>query len=187
MNPILIEAPAVEPVTLAAMRAYLRLDDGAEDEFVAALIKAARQAVESASGRLLIAQTWRYILDRWPDDRIVVLPLSPLITVDSIRVFDDAGQTIIVAPELYHIDATSDPPRILIDAAAPVPRRRTQGVEIDLRMGFGTGAEAVPDPLIQAIRLLVARWFERRGDEAESAPLPPDIAALVGPFRRLRI
>ncbi len=40
MVPIAIDGPAVEPVSIAEMRAYLRLDDGAEDELVAALVKA---------------------------------------------------------------------------------------------------------------------------------------------------
>jgi len=33
-DPVLIAGPAVEPVSLAEMRAYLRLDDGAEDDLV---------------------------------------------------------------------------------------------------------------------------------------------------------
>ena len=53
MTPLLIAGPAVEPVTLAAMRDYLRLDDTAEDDLVAALIKAARLPIGSRrrSGR----------------------------------------------------------------------------------------------------------------------------------------
>lgn len=51
MNPILIAGPAVEPVTVAEMRAFLRLDDAAEDELVAVLITTARHRVEAASGR----------------------------------------------------------------------------------------------------------------------------------------
>ena len=41
MTPIPIEGPAVEPVTVAEMRGFLRLDDGAEDALVADLIRAA--------------------------------------------------------------------------------------------------------------------------------------------------
>ena len=41
MTPIPMDGPAVEPVSAPDMRAYLRLDDGAEDELVAALIRAA--------------------------------------------------------------------------------------------------------------------------------------------------
>ena len=39
MIPILIDGPAVEPVTLAEMKAYLRVDedDGTQDELIAGL------------------------------------------------------------------------------------------------------------------------------------------------------
>jgi len=91
MIPLLIAGPAVEPVTLAEMRAYLRLDDDAEDELVAALIKAARLVAEAACGRQLVEQSWRLTLDRWPCGRAVLLPLSPLIRIERIRVFDRFG------------------------------------------------------------------------------------------------
>jgi hypothetical protein len=37
------------------------------------------------------------------------------------------------------------------------------------------------------VRLLVGRWFENRGDALDDAPMPPDVAALVAPYRRLRL
>jgi uncharacterized phiE125 gp8 family phage protein len=188
MNSILIAGPAVEPVTLAEMRGFLRLDDTAEDDLVTALVRTARQSVEAASGRLLIAQSWRLALDRWPEDRVVSLLLSPLVAVDGIRVFSAGGWPAIVAPALYEVDAASDPARILVDPAAPAPGWPLQGIEIDVRAGYGTIADAVPAPLRHAIRLLVARWFENRGDGPDLAqPLPIDVLALVAPFRRARL
>ena len=186
MNPIPIAGPAVEPVTLADMRAFLRLDDGAEDDLVASLVRIARHSVEAASGRMLIAQTWRLGLDRWPTDRVVSVPLSPLIGVDAIRVLDAGGLASLVAPALYRVDVASDPARVVVDAAVPSPGRWSQGVEIDVWVGYGTIADAVPAPLRHAIRMLVARWFENRGD-APAQPLPPDVLALIAPFRRARL
>jgi uncharacterized phiE125 gp8 family phage protein len=183
MNPIPIAGPAVEPVTLAEMRAFLRLDDAAEDELVATLLAAARRAVEAASGRALIAPIWRVSRDRWPFDGIVALPLSPLIAVEEIRVTDAAGATAVLAPALYRADAAADPPRVIIDAAAPAPAR-AHGIAIDVRIGYGAAPEDVPAPLRQAVCLLAAHWFEHRGGDA--AP-PPDIGALVAPFRRARL
>ena len=186
MNPILITGPAVEPVTVAEMRAFLRLDDVAEDELVNGLITTARECVEAASRRMLIAQTWRLHGDRWPPDGVVNLSLSPLIAVEAVRVFDAGGVATVVAPTLYRVDAASDPARIAVDQAAPAPGR-LPGIEIDVRVGYGAVAEAVPAPLRHALRMIVARWFENRGDGPDLAPLPNDLLALIAPFRRARL
>ncbi len=184
MNPIPIAGPAVEPVTLAEMHTFLRLDDTGEDELVATLIAAARRAVEAACGRALIAQTWRVVRDLWPFDDVVALPLSPLLAIEEIRIVDAAGGQAVLAPALYRVDATSDPPRVILDPTATVLGLAPRNVEIDFRAGYGAAAEDVPAPLRQAVRLLTAHWFEHRGDEPVS---PPDIRALVAPFRRARL
>ena len=54
MVPIALDGPAVEPVSVPEMRAYLRLDHEAEDELIAGLVKAGRLLVEAASRRVLI-------------------------------------------------------------------------------------------------------------------------------------
>jgi len=48
----------------------------------------------------------------------------------------------------------------------------------------------VPEPLRQAIRLLVAHWYENRGLVAigrEIAVLPETVAALIAPYRVLAL
>ncbi len=187
MVPIAIDGPAVEPVSIAEMRAYLRLDDGAEDELVAALVKAARLLVEASSRRILVEQRWRMRLDRWPVRRLVMLPLSPLIAVERIRVRDVAGAAVELVTDLYEADAASDPPRIRVSPLAPEPGQPVGGIEIDLRAGYGSSGHSVPAPLRLAIRRLAARWFENRGDLLGEQTLPPDIDALLAPFRRARL
>ncbi len=82
------------------------------------------------------------------------------------------------------MDPASDPPRVICDAAAVDPGRPLQGIELDIRVGYGNDPEAVPSPLRQAIRMLAARWFEHRGGEPDDALPRPDILALIAPFRR---
>ncbi|KAA2237240.1 head-tail connector protein [Salinarimonas soli] len=185
MTPILVAGPAVEPVTLADMRSTLR-SEGGEDALIEALIRAARLLVEATSRLALLEQTWRLTLDRWPRDRIVRLPLAPLVGLEAVRVHDGAVFSTL-DPGLTALDPLSDPPRLLVDATAPEPGRPMAGIEIVVRAGFGAAPEAVPAPLAQAVRLLVARWFENRGDALDDAPMPPDVAALIAPYRRLRL
>jgi uncharacterized phiE125 gp8 family phage protein len=187
MVPIALDGPAVEPVSVPEMRAYLRLDHEAEDELIAGLVKAGRLLVEAASRRVLIESRWRVVLDRWPADRVVRLPLSPLIAVERIGVRDAAGVESDLAGALFHAETSADPPLIRVMAAAPDPGVAVGGIAIDLRAGFGAAPPTVPAPLRQAIRMLVARWFENRGDVAGLQTLPAEVQALVAPYQRARL
>src|SRR3954471_16203452 len=121
MIPILIDGPAVEPVSLSEMHAYLRRTDDAEDDLLAGLVKAARLMVEAASQRILVEQHWQLWLERWPRGAAVALPLAPLIGIDRIRVFDAQGQPTDLPASMYEADRISDPPRIVVDERAPEP------------------------------------------------------------------
>ena len=184
MTPILIEGPAVEPVTVSEMRGFLRLDDGTEDALVAALIRAAWLQVEASAGRVLLSSRWRLLLDRWPAFGIVALPIGPVLAIEAVRVTDGGGTAVPVPPALYDL-VPGDPARLVVDAGRPEPAPLLAGIAIDLRAGYGAAPADVPAPLIQAVRLLVARSFEHRGDGEE--PPPPDLHALLAPFRRARL
>jgi uncharacterized phiE125 gp8 family phage protein len=187
MTPILVDGPAVEPVTVPEMRAWLRLDDDAEDALVAALIKTARVIVEVIARRVLIESRWRVVLDHWPAGRIVRFPLSPVIAVDSVQVRDATGGAQTLAAGAYRMDAASDPARLFVDASAPEPGVAPGGIAIEFRAGFGATAAAVPEPLRHAIRLLIAHSFEHRGDDEAGGTLPDDVLALLAPYRRPRL
>ena len=45
----------------------------------------------------------------------------------------------------------------------------------------------MPAPLRLAIRMLVARWFENRGDILGEQTLPPEVQTLLAPYRRTRL
>lgn len=189
MTPIALAGPAVEPVTLDAMKRYLRLDNTDEDELVSALITAGRLTVERTARLSLIEQSWRVRLPSWPRDRAVPLPVYPVIAVEAVRLVGAAGPPDVLAAELYRLDLGGDPVRLLIDAAAPEPTGTRGAIEIDVTCGFGATAAAVPEPLLLAIHRMVAHWFEHRGDEAPrlGSALPADVQALIAPYLRPRL
>ncbi len=178
-----------EPVSLAEAKLYLKVDVPDEDDLVRTLINAARLLVEAASGRLLIHQTWRLVLDRWPEQGEIRLPLAPVMQVVAARVFNAAGIPQVLTPSALELVAGTDPPLLVTTTAMLPPSRARAGIEIDLLAGYGAAATSVPQALRQAILMLVARWFELRGDVASrgDARLPADVLALVAPFRRARL
>ncbi len=85
----LLAGPAEEPVSLGEAKAFLRLDGDAEDGLVTTLIAAARLHLEGTTGRALVSQSWRVVLDAWPDSRVVALPVAPLVSLSAITAFDE--------------------------------------------------------------------------------------------------
>lgn len=198
MTPVLLTGPAVEPVTLADMKTWLRLDDDGEDRLVASLITASRLMVEAESGRCLVQQTWRLLLDRWPVSGFVRLPVTPVIGVEAVRVcsamdFSDPSTLSISWTPLpagsFSVEGAGGPDaRLVVHGSPPTPVREQAGIEIDVLAGYGACAEAVPQPLRQAVRTIVARWYEQRGDADGGTPaLPREALALIAPYRRLRM
>jgi uncharacterized phiE125 gp8 family phage protein len=187
MVPIRVEAGAVEadePVTLAEMRLYLRLDpdDAIEDALVANLVASARASLEAETRRLLKPARFRVTLDAWPRDRRIPLPLSPLVGV--VRLGLAGADGAVAALEAGLLRPGPDPveaPCLVVDPAAPEPNGRT--ILIDVAAGYGGDGPALPAPLRLAVLRLAAARYEHRGDEAD----PPDPAALAAPFRRLRL
>ena len=189
MNPIALAGPAVEPISLAEMKAYLRLDGTDEDDLVSALIVAARVSVELRTRSCLISQNWRYALSAWPAERRVGLPLHPVIMVDAVTVSTSEGEQATLASELIQLEADGDRSLLVISAAAPDPAGLPPRIEVDFTCGYGPDPESVPEPLRLAIRRLVAYWFEHRGDERRpgQASVPSDVVALTAPFTRPRL
>ena len=188
MTPILIAEPALEPLTLDETRAWLRLDTQDEDSLVASLIRAARHGVEQATRRALISQTWRLRLDRWPPGGVVPVPLAPVASILAVRVFDAAGAATVAPPAKFRLEEEYTT-RIVCDDPPP-PGRLYGGIEIDLRVGYGATGDFVPPPLRQGMLMLIAHWFENRGDalhESSVAHLPAAVAGLVVPYRRARL
>jgi uncharacterized phiE125 gp8 family phage protein len=162
MIPILMAGPAVEPLSLEEARFWLRLEASEEDALVQSLIKAARCAVEEATRMALIAQKWRLRLDGWPADRLIHLPLAPIMSLDSVRIISAAGVGIGVDLSHFHVEM-SRAPKIFVTGSPPLPGRLREGIEIDLTAGYGTSGANVPASLLAAMRLLIAHWYERRG------------------------
>ena len=183
MRRILLVPPALEPVLVAEAKAHLRLDGNAEDDLVGALLVAARVAVETEIRRVLIAQTWRAIADHWPAAGLV-LPVVPVLAIDAVRAVSAGGTATALGPNEYAVDAITGALRLVRPAAD------AERYEIDFSAGFGASGLNVPQPLRQAIQLLVTHWFENRstvivGDANVATPF--GYRELVAPYRRMAL
>jgi uncharacterized phiE125 gp8 family phage protein len=180
-----IRPPTLEPLTMAELKAHLRIDTPDEDPLLASILAAARQAIEHACGRRLLSQGWRLVLDAWPAGAVVRLPIAPVLAVTAIRVVAADGAVALPPADIWQLDSASEPARLTVQLP-PAPGRSLAGIEIDITAGYGALASNVPEPLRHAVRLLAARLYEERGD-GPARDLPIEIAALIAPFRRPRL
>jgi uncharacterized phiE125 gp8 family phage protein len=172
----LITPPISEPITLQEAKDYLRVDFNNDDALISTLITAARQFIEKLTRRSIAVATWEMSLDEFPQGEIII-PLPPLKTINSISyIKDGTPQTF----NDYEVDDYSQPARIKGEWP------ETDNVLNAVKINFDAGYDTVPEPLKQAILLLISHWYENREPvttNGSPANIPFTIDALVSQYK----
>ena len=182
---VLTSPPGVAPVSLAAAKAHLKVDDKSEDKLIEEFIAAAVRRIELETALALVSQKWKFYRDCWPSGAILQIPITPVQSIDGIKVRTSAGK-LLVDEKFYEVDTASSQARIRALSGFLYPAPRLNAVEISLTAGFGDAGENVPAPLRQAVLMLVAHWFENREGHGEKtrAGMPVEVRDLLAPWRR---
>lgn len=186
MSLTLLSPPAAEPVTLAEMKDHLRVTHSDEDALITGVLVAAVRAVEARGRLALMPQSWRLTLDAAPAETLF-LPLSPVASLNAVAVIDGAGDPQAVSVSLY--DAVlGKAPRIRPAGPWPLPSPKLGGVRIDFTAGYAD-ADAVPEELKLAVKILAAAFYENREAAGETRvyAVPQTVDALIAPFREVRL
>lgn len=192
MTPILTEvtAPVVEPVTLAEAKLHSRVDTTADDDYITALIVAARRSIEDMTNLALVEQTWDWVLDAFPrgealpapqgtwefysayTEGMFYLPKNPLISVTSIKYIDTSSVEQTWGAGNYTVDTASRVARIYPVYNGEYPtdvRDYPKAVTVRFVTGYQhSGAspedftDKVPQQLKQAILLLTGHFYKHR-------------------------
>lgn len=157
---------ATSLVSVAEASRHLSLADESHDEHLAALIATAVDVAERWTNRALLTQTWRLSLDEFPAScrPEIKLPQPPLQQVTSVEYVDADGLLVTLDPQKYN--ATADAVPGLVEPAYgetwPTTRSEREAVRVTFVAGYGSAAANVPEPIRQAILLLVGHWFQHR-------------------------
>lgn len=185
MNLVLTTPPVNEPLEVADVKTYLRLDDvtdTSEDDYLSALITAAREYCEGFQNRAYITQTWQMSFDYWPS-RVIELPRGNLQTVDRVTYKNSAGIETTLSETQHYVVSTRGVSGRLSPTYAqhwpsfvPFP---LDAVVIEFTCGYGDTAETVPQKVKQAMKLLISHWYENRTPLSDTGKAPGEIAFAV--------
>ncbi|MCC6919423.1 MAG: phage head-tail connector protein [Alphaproteobacteria bacterium] len=187
-----VTPPAAEPVALEEVRAFLRIGHDGDDALIARLARAAREAVEERTGRALMAQAWRMAAD-WSEARRLngwrafALPRPPFLALTEVRIVRDDDTSTALALDALRVRSDSGDVLLPAQHAAYTGARSWRPVEIVWQAGHADAA-AVPEALKIAVLMLTAEVWERRDSVAAPAAARPEaVAALLAPYRAVRL
>jgi uncharacterized phiE125 gp8 family phage protein len=195
LAPVRVAPPDITPVSLADVKAQLRVDHTDDDAMIGALLMAATERFDGWTGTLgrsLVEQTWRQEFACFAG--CLRLPLAPVLSVESITYFDgeNAQQTIDASVYALFSDARGPYVGLKPDQSWPGNYARRDAISVTFKAGYVTtpaqgetpARSTVPEPIKLAIILQVKLNYD---------PLQPPVResygraidALVAPFRRV--
>lgn len=190
MSLTLVTAPTSEPVTLSEAKAHLRVDFDEDDALIRNLIVAATDWVEGQTKRALITQTWDYSIDwGWPYRNAmpyIRLPLNPVASVTSITYVDGNSPNPTLTTAEYEVTLRQHGSFIV--PAYGVSWDTPRSVPSAIVVRFVAGESSAPQPLKQAILILIAHWYEKReptlgGIGVATVEIPLTVESLISPYR----
>ena len=198
-------------VATSDQKSFMRVDFNDDDTLIGELIKSAQNLVEAYMNRAITTQTLSLFLDRLPfysdlklqegiftapdleyNSNFIVLPKPPAVSVSHVKYYDNDDNASTFASSNYYVDTISDQARVVLKTGSSWPTvsetRNANAYEIKYVAGYG-GAGDVPEPIVQAIKLLTTHLYENR--EAVTSlsvnAIPYTIGALLQPYKVQRL
>ncbi len=171
----ILVAPPVEPVTLAAARAFLRIGTDGDDTVLTSLLVAAREALEARTGRALVTTTLR---QRFLGARLFNMALpgilmpgrAPAINLVAVRVIAaDGAETPALPGFVQLIDG-----RFIVRDSLP---SGAIGLSVDYQAGYGLSAANVPEAFKVSIFEAVGEALIRRDNGSTDGGASFDVSS----------
>ena len=165
-----VTASANLPITLDEAKAHCRVTFADDDDLLTQLIKAATTEMEMRCQRTLCESTWSLTLDKFPAGGIR-LPHPPILQVDSVVYWSEAGTQLTLSSSDYIVDTASEPGWIVPAPGTEWPatlKDRIHAVTVIYRAGYRLGGtaneqrDAVPRDIRAYLLIRVATLYENR-------------------------
>lgn len=190
--------PAALAISVADMKAFLRVDTDADDAVIQAYIQTATEMVKQHLRRSILTETLVYTADgfAYPDgvsrmdalgpgvhtvsvpfltggSDALELPFPPLQSVTSVETYDTGNNVSTFSASRYQVDLTSG--RIYLNSGEtwPTALRDRDAVKVTYVVGYST----VPAPILEGIRRHVEGLYSGCGGMTDQ------VQQLLGPYR----
>lgn len=191
------EQPSAEPLTLEEAREHLRVTPYGsplvhpDDDYIEALVVAARKFCEEYTRRALPTQTIRFPLDSF--DGNIYVPLQPVQSISSITYIDTDGAQQTLATSVYELDEYRGEMVLKYGQSWPNTRDQVNAVTITAVVGYTDGQSPDTNPLPEdikcAMKLIIGNLYEHRtqdvvsGSQLNFNSLPMGVYSLLQPYR----
>ena len=179
-----VSAESVDVVTTAQIKSNLRIasNDSTHDTQIEICRDASISVAKEYLQKSLMNRTLKLSLDNIPfsdsilpnqegittgpfleyRQRSVNLPFSPLVSVSSVKTFDDSDNETTMASSRYYVDTASNYGRVVLRTGETWDDmlRVANAIEITYVAGFGNIATSVPAGIRQGIIVLASHYFE---------------------------
>lgn len=185
-------APAVEPVSLAEMKAHVREDYSDNDTILVTMIKAARVFIEKQYQLSLVQRTYRADVEGFAQR--FRLPRPPLSSIASIKYYTNDSPQVLTTLDADFYRADLGRGEIYIDASSttiPSVATRHDAVQISYVAGYEPSTDSpqdlaanVPEAIKSALKLQAADLFENRETHSQLRMVELDTTKmLLAPWR----
>ena len=193
-------APAVSPITLAELKAHLRITTTAEDTYLTRCLSMGVARAEAYLGVAMVNRTIDLFLDQVREAQVglsldaetlssIALPKAPLASVTGLYTYDTADVETAWTTTSYVISGAGDPMNrgalsLVRGWTWPAGLRIAKAVRVRYVAGFGAAAVNVPEDYQQACLVMASAFYGHRGDCA--ATTPPTVEATLAQFDHMR-
>jgi len=174
---VLVTAPDDNFIDIELFREYSKIEGAEEEDFINLILQYVEEKAESITRRKILLQEWQQALDYFP--RTIVIPFSPVVSVESIQYYDTANVLQTLSAALYEVD--TQPQRAEIRPVEgecwPQIYNRFNAVLVNYTVGYAAGQE--PAQFKIACLGLASKMYDVRSLDVDLTGFKAALGALI--------